>query len=498
MLGYLAQWVDIGFDHPSLVQRLLGRFSETRRSMLPLGDYVQLRMAEALVAMAEEDFDRAIQRLEFIPAVERDLRDQELVAICNFWIGRCQRRKGRYDDALTYTLKGKNLALELGFPKMAAVMQVLESWLIFQRGRSDEAAKTLKEAETALLETDDYVSRGNIQSAYGRMARRLGQYDLALRHFANSIEEYRKRDAQHRNLARSLSNMAFVKRLLALRLRKKIDQGAARRGKAGRKAGLPAGGPFQGRLRPLHERARFERLREEALADLAEAHKIYAALDDHRGAGNVHIIHGYIYLDGGDLDRAAREGEAARQFGYDKHDALLAARARILQCFVENAKFEEQIDEGAGPGHHAPLAGEWARDALERAQETQNRRLLAKAQLALGLTLCNDFFNDPENAQRCCDQAAALLKPEGQDYVWEDLQALRSKLLKAGGIDRALRDWSEGRVGDKTFQQITEEFAGIVIPRVWNREGRKVSRVAKRLSVSPKKVRRILAKSGLS
>jgi DNA-binding NtrC family response regulator len=52
-------------------------------------------------------------------------------------------------------------------------------------------------------------------------------------------------------------------------------------------------------------------------------------------------------------------------------------------------------------------------------------------------------------------------------------------------------------VGDKTFQQITEEFAEIVIPKVWLREDRKISRVAERLSISPKKVRRILQNAGL-
>jgi DNA-binding NtrC family response regulator len=52
-------------------------------------------------------------------------------------------------------------------------------------------------------------------------------------------------------------------------------------------------------------------------------------------------------------------------------------------------------------------------------------------------------------------------------------------------------------IGDKTFQQVAEEFAEIVIPKVWAREGKKVSRVADRLSISPKKVRRILRNAGL-
>ena len=44
---------------------------------------------------------------------------------------------------------------------------------------------------------------------------------------------------------------------------------------------------------------------------------------------------------------------------------------------------------------------------------------------------------------------------------------------------------------------MTEEFAELVIPSVWEREGRNVSRVVAKLSISPKKVRRILERVGL-
>jgi hypothetical protein len=73
---------------------------------------------------------------------------------------------------------------------------------------------------------------------------------------------------------------------------------------------------------------------------------------------------------------------------------------------------------------------------------------------------------------------------------------LKSHIMQASGINDTLRGWSEGLVGDKTFQQITEEFAEIVIPKVWLREDKKISRVAECLSVSPKKVRRILRSTG--
>lgn len=172
LLGYLAQWVDIGFEGPQLIQRLLPRFPKDSRASLPLLEYLHLRMAEGLVAMAEQDFEQAIRHFAFVESVEEEVRDREMLAISNFWIGRSLRSQGRYDDALIYTERARGLAQELGYDKMAAVMQVLESWLMFQKGKLQEAARILQEAEAALSQTDDYVNRGNIQSAYGRIADR--------------------------------------------------------------------------------------------------------------------------------------------------------------------------------------------------------------------------------------------------------------------------------------------------------------------------------------
>ena len=164
---------------------------------------------------------------------------------------------------------------------------------------------------------------------------------------------------------------------------------------------------------------------------------------------------------------------------------------------VENAQFEEQIEGPAGPGQHARLADDYARDAIEFARHTQNDRLMARAYVWRGITLANEFFGDADGAQQCCDSATALFKPDGQEEVWDDLQELRAKILHHSRVDTALQEWSQGLVGAKTFQQLTEEFAAVVIPKVWEREGRKVARVATRLSVSPKKVRRVLQSAGL-
>ena len=488
--GYIAQWVDLGFRRPVLVKHIVTLFSKAVRARMPLLDYLYLRMAEGMVAMSEESKLEAIHHFDFVLSLGTDTDDRELVAIANFWKGRCLRMKGEYDHALALAAKGREIALECGHAPMAAVSRVLESWLFFQKGDVKQAIEILHEAESVLSKTDDYLTLGNIHSSYGRIARRQGRYQHAIDSFSAAIAHYKRRDPQHRNVARSLNNMAYVKRLIALQLRRKIDAEAARRRKAAAR-GRSADGEIK-----MPYRHRFEQLREEALAELAEAAAIYQQYENHHGLGSVNVNYAYLYLDSGDLDRAEAAARIAFRLGEEKRDNILMARARMVRCMVENARVEEGIGEGTEPGNHARLAQDYAHEAVELAKHTQNRRLLAHTYIWQGLTFCNRFFDDPDAARRCYDQAITLSKDGHAENAWEDLQTLKSKVLRRGGVNPTLRAWSQGSVGDKTFQQISEEFAELIIPKIWEREGRKVSRVAARLSVSPKKVRRILDRVG--
>jgi tetratricopeptide (TPR) repeat protein len=488
--GYLAQWVDVGFRRPVLVKGIVARFSRDVRARLPLHDYLHLRMAEGMVAMAEESTEEALRHLEFVLSLEQETDDQELLSIANFWKGRCLRMKGEYDQALAFAVKGRDLALKLGHAPMGAVMCVLESWLLFQKGNAKEAVEILQNADAILSKSDDYLTLGNINSSYGRIARRQGRYQHAIESFTTAIALYRKLDPQHRNVARSLNNMAYVKRLMALQLRRKIDMEAARRRKAAAR-----GGTANGRGKASY-RVRFEKLHQEALAELGEAQAIFENYGNHHGLGGVHLNYGYLHLDNGDLEDAEREAESAFHLGEARHDHILMARSRLLRCMIENVCVDEGIGENAEPQSHAHLAQDFAQEAVELAKHTENRRLLAYAHIWQGLTYSNRFFNDLESARLCHDQAVALSKGVHVEGAWDDLQTLNTRVLRAGSVNPTLRAWSQGSVGDKSFQQITEEFAELIIPKVWEREGRKISRVATRLSISPKKVRRILARVG--
>jgi tetratricopeptide (TPR) repeat protein len=143
--------------------------------------------------------EQALGHLEFVLSLEEETADQELLAIANFWKGRCLRMKGEYDQALAFAVRGRDLALKFGHPPMAAVMRVLESWLLFQKGNAKEAVEILKNAEAILRKSDDYLTLGNIHSSYGRIARRQGRYQHAIESFTTTIALYRKLDPQHRN-----------------------------------------------------------------------------------------------------------------------------------------------------------------------------------------------------------------------------------------------------------------------------------------------------------
>ncbi len=206
---------------------------------------------------------------------------------------------------------------------------------------------------------------------------------------------------------------------------------------------------------------------------------------------------GYLHLDSGDIDRADDEAEKAFLLGSRRNDHILMARARTLRAAIHNERAEEQVGNSSDIAMHANLAKVYSEEAIELAKLTQNKRLLAGAYIARSATAASDFFQDWETAKQFVTLAGDLLSRDDRDHLSRELSQLKTRILRATGIDEMLRSWSEGIVSNKTFQQLTEEFAEIVIPKVWMREDRKISRVANHLSMSPKKVRRILTNLNL-
>ena len=487
LLLLLAQWVDLGYRDYRFLDALLARFQSACRKRFSVEEYLQLRMAEAFRSLASGESGACIEALELILKSLQELGEASNLALAHFWKGRAHRKRGEYEISLAHIIRAREIAQAQNDLIFTAVIQVQESWLLFQKGMTREALQILSSAESILKTTDHYVAMGNIESARGRIVRRRGEYTKALEHFMRAIELIARRDASHLNLARSLVNAAYVRRLLALQMRKRID----RRAQSGRARPGTAKSDNGESLR-----LRYHEMSLRALEDLKRAREIYELHGNGDGIGKVLLNLGYLHLDRGDVDKASPEAAEAYRIGQEQEDRILMARARILEAAIENAHVEEQTGEDVDMAVHAHRAREFSEEALELAHDTQNLRLLAGACIARGITAANDFFQDWEEARQRASEATRLIGPGDNDHLVEDLSVLKSRIVAASGIHDTLRNWSEGMLGNKTFQQVSEEFAEIVIPKVWMREGRKISRVAARLSISPKKVRRILRNAG--
>ena len=518
LLVRLAQWVDLGFRDTSWLKRLLSAVSQEQRSSMTIREFLEFKSAEGFCAMDAEELDQAIATFDFVLRAEQEMASVRNAAITHFWKGRAHRKKGEYDAARYHIVRGRELMQQISEPKLAAVIQIQEAWLLFQKGDSAEALRLLEEAHGQLESTDDDLSLGNIESAKGRIAQQAGRYEEALEHFDAAVELYGARNPDHRNLARALVNAATVKRAIALQLRKRIDarveslrptlsaknadkggapsdKGGAPSDKGGApsdKGGAPAVRDGTGRLL-----SSYAQICNDALEQLKQAGEIYAKHKYFGGIASALVSSGYLHLDSGNIELGAREGKNAYELAQDRNDHIHMARARTLQALAENTRVDEQFGEDADVAVFAADAKQYAEEAIRWAELTQNRRLAAEAHVARGMVHANDYFQEWEDAKRCVDKATALLGSGDHDYVWDELMALKARILRASSIDETLRAWSDGIVGEKTFQQITEEFAEIVIPKVWQREGKKISRVAQKLAMSPKKVRRVLRNVGV-
>ena len=468
LLLNVAQWVDLGYRTLGFLEELQEGHPYGDSAQLRLLDYLRLRMVEGYRMLATERLERAIDVLGLVLRIGEPILGDYLRFLANFWKGRAHRKLGDYEHAANNLAAARVAAEHAGGARLVAVTKIHESWLAFQSGKRQHAFDLLSEAEKELLSTGHSLSLGNIESARGRFVRRSGDYAAALRHFEAAMKLYAKSCPEHPNMARALVNAAYVKRLMALELRPRDGQAS----------GL------------VH--AKSMRMSHEALSLLEQAGRIYGLHQHQTGSGSVLVNAAHIHLECGDIDQAATEAQRAYDLAEEKGDQILMARAKAVQSAVELAHSEEQLGDEPNIGLHAHAAVDHAEEAIALARQTQLRRLLCETYITRGLVAASDFFQDWELAKEFVGKAAALLSHDDRDHLYQQLSGLRLRLAGATHVDATLRAWCDGQVGDKTFQQVQEEFAELVIPKIWLRSGKNISLVAKNLSISPKKVRRIL------
>jgi tetratricopeptide (TPR) repeat protein len=485
----LAQWVDVGYRDAAFLRGMLDRLGSDLRMELRVGAYVRLELAEAFYALATDDVDRAILSLDVILRLHPELLDAELATAAHLWKGRAHRNKADYERAFEHLRAARDTAMNMPSSKtLVAVIEVQLAWVLFQRGNSAAALKGFDEADRVLKNTDHWIALGNIESGRGRVVRRQGDYATSLRHFDCAVALYEKRNEHHPNLARTFTNMAFVKRLLALELKRHIDASALARS-SNDPDGLSAASP-----RSLREQHRH--LYQSAIKELERAKEI-CVLHKHPNRLAAALLNaGYLHLDVGDVESATREAIKTYEIADKMNAVVLKARALILRGRIENLRVEDLHGSPKEIQAIAWRAKQYCMEALALAQHTENKRLLLGANVALGEIAANLFFRDFDQARCCLDAATALMAKDDADYVADEVNALRSRLVGAVGMNDTIRAWSQGIVDGKSLQEVLDGFAEVVVTQLWLREGRRILHVAKLLSTSPKKVRRLIRHLG--
>lgn len=470
LLLCVAQWVDLGYRDLAFLKACCAPFAHARLANLRLIDALKLKLANAFYALATEDVDECIAPLDFVLGAGNDILDPHIRFLAHFWRGRAHRKRGEYEAALVDIGAAREIAQRSNAPRLVGSVKIHEGWVLFQQGDRRGAARLMDEAESSLKQTGDALLLGNIESARGRFIRRSGDYAAALACFERAIELYSHGFSRHPNCARAFVNAAFVKGLIAHRIR--VETG---------------GKPVRGATH-----AKYLQVYDDALALLGSARKIYSVCHHQTGLGAVFVNCGHLHLETGNTDQAAAEARKAFKLGQEKRDPILMARTRILQSAIELALADEDLDGDTSANSRAAKAIDYAEEAIELGAHTQNKRLLAEAYLMRSAAAADGHFEDWETARSFANKAGDLLGEDDRDHLFNKLGAIKARILRANGIDHTLQQWSSGQVGNKTFQQIQEEFAEIVIPKVWLNLGKNVSRVSEQLSISPKKVRRIL------
>jgi tetratricopeptide (TPR) repeat protein len=481
-LSAVAEWCDVGFGDIGVVKRMITMYDAEPLNRLPISDYVHIRLAKGMLAMKEEMPDAASTHFDIALDLGNEIKAIDLLITANYWKGWCLRRLGQYETALAHLKKAQELQWAHGHIQEVPAL-VLESLILFEKADSRQSLVKLREAEAILAESDDYVMLGFIQFTYGRVLQHEQRYGRAIEHFEKAIELFQKRDLRNSKVARATVDLALARIQVARHLHNNIETGSDK------EALIKRAGPSRSVL--VKELSNVYNV---ALANLDDAAQIYQRYPKSRGVAKMHLVRGYLYLDKGELDLSSEEAARAYASAKSRRDLIAMASARSLQCMVENAFVEEEVDAWT---EHALASQDYVEDAVELASKTQNRQLLATVYTWYGLTLSNSFFNDRVRAREVMDKAAEYLEPGIRDRIWEEFQILKRRVLENSSVTPKLMQWVHGEIGSRTFRQLEEDFADLVIPVAWEQEEKKVSRVASRLSISPRKVRRVLTRVGL-
>lgn len=468
LVGYFAWAIDFSSSYLSVVENALSRYEHSSEASMSILDLARLDMARGLVAFHHERYRTARGHLDRAIPLARRAKDMELIAVSQYYMARCFWRETNYASALDCARDALKNEKRIRASKRAAVIELLRGYIFSLVAKPEAAERSLSNAMQILLTTNDHINIGNVLSFQGQRERRSGDYKSAIDKFERAIEEYKRSDPSHRNIARSSLNKALALRVLA----SKLETDRHFKESDDRKDA------YELRL------AGIQQLRMDAYQCLEDANAIYDRNPKRhcRGLGKYHYIRASLSVDEGKFDIAETEARETYRYGRKIQNNLLMGKARIVQCMVELEKNPVS----------ARVALDLARQAIKHAEITQYPRLLSRAYTWYGQALLRFPFSDPVDASRYLGMARAKLSENDQDYVLEEVNDLENEIRSCADAKPIISVVTTGGIEGLTLEQIVQKAEQSVVRYVHERNDKKINKTAAALKTTTRRIRNSL------
>ena len=393
LLYCMARLLDRDLKHINLLDRWIADLKNTiDAGALSIADAAHFELSQAVVRFHHGKAREAIERLEFASRLADICRNRDLQTISRYYLARSLYRSGDWIRAKTAIQQAE---MSVSVDEDRARLRMMKAWMLFNEGHTQEAEAQLNQAE-ALLSPSDYADRAHVLFVRGRLARRSGQYAVAVNEAQRAIALLNERDKSDnpRLMAKCHIHIAYALLLQAESERLRLSEKA---------------------LGELQSVAFDALVRAESYDDDPSNH-----ISD-----RVHRLRSAWYLYVGDLSRALVEAEHSLDLARRSGDPVGVARALIVRC------------QCALRRHDTLDAVRLAVEAYRAAETTDHRRVKARALIWMGLTELARPREDCDAARECLGKAQMLVRSSDQDYLRKELNELDAAIRRTSyGSDR--------------------------------------------------------------
>jgi tetratricopeptide (TPR) repeat protein len=405
-----------------------------------------LDLAEGIIAFYDGNGGEALRMYDLALQNAKRIRDWHLTLAATYYITKAHYKSDRYEEAL-------NLAQSIraipgsGYSLLRGLIQLMEAWILFVEGDVPAAEKLLGRAEK-LVSGKDHIEAANIVAFKGRIARRLGRFQESVTLYAEAIKSLRA-DETNPALVRCYAQQAFSLLHLADSL------GASSENSSVQLAG---------------------RTRQQAYEALQA---VYPAkqneLSQRRTGARVYYTLAVYFLGLGQTDRALQEIEKALNLGRQYGDRSMEINSLIVQSWCAGGRSVEV-----------------ARRIMDLADKTDNRRLRARARIALGEAFLFDSYRNVPAAKQMEKEAGELLNDSDRDYVRVELDRLQSRLAHIHEKDNLLFEVTRSGAALSGLTKTVRTVETRIVEDAWRSADGNISEVAKMLKTTRSRVRRVL------